>query len=70
MSGGPTGSFGLTGPNTSLYQTAHGTTLQRNAIPLSQRYPGLFFYATDICQLQFWNGRYWIEVVQGPVMGS
>ena len=52
-----------------VYYTAHGTTLQRNAIPLSQRYPGFFFYATDVLQLQFWNGTHWIEILQGPVVG-
>ena len=66
MSTGPTGA---TGPAPPTFQTAHGTTLQRNAIPLNQRYPGLFFYSTDVFQLQFWNGKQWVEVVQGPVLG-
>ena len=68
---GATGAAGSTGPTGSapIFQTAHGTILQRNAIPLNQRYPGLFFYATDVLQLQFWNGKHWIEVVQGPVLG-
>jgi len=66
MSTGPTGATGPAPPN---FQTAHGTILDRNAIPVNQRYPGLFFYATDIFQLQFWNGAHWIEVLQGPVLG-
>jgi hypothetical protein len=69
MSTGPTGSTGATGPAPPVSATLYGTIAYRKTLVASHLTPGTLFYATDVFQLQFWNGTHWIEILQGPVVG-
>jgi|APCry1669188879_1035177.scaffolds.fasta_scaffold403382_1 hypothetical protein len=65
---GPKGTTGATGPAPPVSATLYGTIAYRKTLVAAKLTPGTLFYATDVLQLQMWNGAHWVEVMQGPIV--